>query len=219
MEDIGYLTHQDNLFLSSDCLIRVSVTKPIGMIEQTIIEEYGPFLLRREIEIPLWLAFLLYENDVVKIIPPTWLSPENLSRIRAAETDNPGELIPLPDYFFEICEELFDEAPRCVDRLLECQGILAEIISLRSDKITQLLKGLSEALTRGSSSSLYTLPEAITSWELSKLRTLQFFYQGVQKIQSDPEKTVTDTKDEENEYSEYGYDEESSDGGHDSFDD
>jgi GINS complex subunit 2 len=45
----------------------------------------GPFRPNKEIQVPLWLALHMRHSDKCRVIPPAWLTHENLAELEANE--------------------------------------------------------------------------------------------------------------------------------------
>lgn len=68
------------------------------MLEKT----YGPFQPNFPVEVPIWLAVVLRQQNKCIIQPPAWIRLENLQRTLNEEKEGPG-LVQLPDYYIEVC--------------------------------------------------------------------------------------------------------------------
>lgn len=71
---------------------------------------FGPFLVGRQIDVPLWFAKLLSNSDKCSVILPYCLQEEFLDQVYRHESENQNLLSSLlPNYFFEISDLFFKQ--------------------------------------------------------------------------------------------------------------
>ena len=97
----------DSFFCKDTSIV---IIPKINLKRLDLIEgSYGPFLVGRQIEIPIWLAELLYKSGKCTILPPEFLTCSFLERVveeeRASETVLSTQL---PRYFFELSKLFLD---------------------------------------------------------------------------------------------------------------
>lgn len=65
----------------------------------------------QRVSVPLWLALLLKKQHRCNIVPPDWLSHENLEKLLKEETENSQRFCSLPFRWLEMAELLLDACP------------------------------------------------------------------------------------------------------------
>jgi GINS complex subunit 2 len=70
----------------------------IKLISKTL----GPFKLLHRATVPIWVAVVMKQKHLCKIIPPSWLTVESLESILERESRN-QEFQEFDFYFLEIC--------------------------------------------------------------------------------------------------------------------
>ncbi|VDM43758.1 unnamed protein product [Toxocara canis] len=63
--------------------------------------DIGPFEAGMPISVPIWMAVNLKKRHKCEIIPPEWLTVDELKRMITVETESIG-FAPIPKYFLEI---------------------------------------------------------------------------------------------------------------------
>jgi len=104
-----------------------------------IHRKYGPFRPNTPVQVPIWLAVTLRKSKKCKIIPPDWLSPDNLKKC-IEEEKNQVAFGQLPFYYREIVKILLCE---CEDDLKDATNIrilIKDIEEVRKNKTNLGLK-------------------------------------------------------------------------------
>ena len=127
--------------------------------------EYGPFKPNKIIKIPLWLAVKYRNNNQCKIIIPTIYENSYLNNVLESEKENKNSLFDLPSNFFEISNILFNNAEDDFDDIKKTRCYVADIKTLRLNKINNMLKNIKNE-------DLYLKLNGLTSIELEQIRPL-----------------------------------------------
>ena len=127
--------------------------------------DYGPFKPNRIIKIPLWLAVKYKNNNQCKIIIPSIYENSYLNGVLESEKENKNSLFDLPPNFFEISNILFNNAEDDFDDIKKARCFVADIKTLRQNKINNMLKNIKNE-------DLYLKLNGLTSIELEQIRPL-----------------------------------------------
>ena len=127
--------------------------------------EYGPFKPNKIIKIPLWLAVKYRNNNQCKIIIPSIYENSYLNGVLESEKENKNSLFDLPPNFFEISNILFNNAEDDFDDIKKTRCFIADIRTLRQNKINNMLKNIKNE-------DLYLKLNGLTSIELEQIRPL-----------------------------------------------
>ena len=127
--------------------------------------EYGPFKPNKIIKIPLWLAVKYRNNNQCKIIIPSIYENSYLNGVLESEKENKNSLFDLPPNFFEISNILFNNAEEDFDDIKKTRCFVADIRTLRQNKINNMLKNIKNE-------DLYLKLNGLTSIELEQIRPL-----------------------------------------------
>ena len=127
--------------------------------------EYGPFKPNKIIKIPLWLAVKYRNNNQCKIIIPSIYENSYLNSVLESEKENKNSLFDLPPNFFEISNILFNNAEDDFDDIKKTRCFVADIKTLRLNKINNMLKNIKNE-------DLYLKLNGLTSIELEQIRPL-----------------------------------------------
>ena len=127
--------------------------------------EYGPFKPNKIIKIPLWLAVKYRNNNQCKIIIPSIYENSYLNGVLESEKENKNSLFDLPPNFFEISNILFNNAEEDFDDIKKTRCFVADIRTLRQNKINNMLKNIKN-------DDLYLKLNGLTSIELEQIRPL-----------------------------------------------
>lgn len=93
-----------DLFFSQTILVAIIPKIKIKRLDLSD-GSFGPFLINRKIDIPLWLAQLLYSSDKCTVLVPDFLTQEFLEQVHIAEQETTASLTSmLPEYFFETAQ-------------------------------------------------------------------------------------------------------------------
>ena len=127
--------------------------------------EYGPFKPNKIIKLPLWLAVKFRNNNQCKIIIPSIYDNSYLSSVLESEKENKNSLFDLPLNFFKISNILFNNAEEDFDDIKKTRCFVADIKTLRQNKINNMLKNIKNE-------DLYLKLNGLTSIELEQIRPL-----------------------------------------------
>ena len=126
---------------------------------------YGPFKPNKIIKIPLWLAVKYRNNNQCKIIIPSIYENSYLNGVLESEKENKNSLFDLPPNFLEISNILFNNAEDDFDDIKKTRCFVADIKTLRQNKINNMLKNIKNE-------DLYLKLNGLTSIELEQIRPL-----------------------------------------------
>eukprot|EP00877_Chromochloris_zofingiensis_P000919 jgi/Chrzof1/10828/Cz05g13190.t1 len=110
---------------------------------------YGPFYPNIPTEVPIWLAVQLCKRSKCRILPPTWLSLNNLDHVISLEQNDSSVFQPVPFYYMEIACLLFKEQIRTCfgEDFFWVRDKLQRLSNIRRHKIEDGLKEVSQAAT------------------------------------------------------------------------
>jgi len=99
------LTPQDNEFFAEE--IPVTIT-PLFTQEklQLAFKTYGPFIARKPLDVPLWIAVYLRHRKQCQVSVPAYYTTEFLEDKIRAEKDDIMQFQALPYLFFEVFQIL-----------------------------------------------------------------------------------------------------------------
>ncbi|WVR05846.1 DNA replication complex GINS protein PSF2 [Kwoniella sp. DSM 27419] len=125
---------------------------------------YGPFQPPSAAKVPLWLALSLKRKRKCRIVPPAWLSVEQVQAVLKDERENLEGFMPLPRRFIEMSKVLLDVASDDISQPSQLRSLLKDLREVRQAKIRLGLQ--SEGVMRGS----YLQVTNLTPLELSELK-------------------------------------------------
>lgn len=100
-----------------------------------ICGDCGPFTPSMPIQVPLWFAINLRQRQKCRIIPPDWMSVENLTDIKQEESDS-AIFTPMPNpHYKEIAHLLFSVAVSEIPNAEEIQTLIKDIWDIRMSKL------------------------------------------------------------------------------------
>lgn len=112
--------------------------------------DYGPFRAQRPVTVPLWLAVSLQQKRRCRIVPPEWLSVDNLLVVRREERRDSDVFQPLPFHYIELAQLLLRDAPQARETFggganyLQVSSLVEDIRQIRRNKIKAGLQNLKE---------------------------------------------------------------------------
>lgn len=109
-----------------------STEQPLELLS---VPRLGPLRAGVSIEMPLWLALLLEKRNLAKIVPPEWLSVENLRQVLKWEQTEASFSPLLPFYWQPLARHVGKEE--------SVKILLQDIATVRMDKIRRNLHTLS----------------------------------------------------------------------------
>ncbi|ORX96194.1 GINS complex, PSF2 component [Basidiobolus meristosporus CBS 931.73] len=101
----------------------------------------GPFRPPGKTKTPLWLALALKKQQKCTIIPPSWLTVENLSQ-RLEEEESEGQFSELPYRYMEIAHLILESASEDVPRSENVRKLLKDLREVRQSKAREGLTAL-----------------------------------------------------------------------------
>ncbi|WVQ71155.1 DNA replication complex GINS protein PSF2 [Cryptococcus sp. DSM 104548] len=96
---------------------------------------YGPFQPPSAVRVPVWLGLSLKKKRKCRIVPPDWLSVENLQQVLKNEKENSEGFERLPRRFMEISKVLLDVALDDISQATQIRSLLKDIREVRQAKI------------------------------------------------------------------------------------
>ncbi|KAK9716829.1 DNA replication protein psf2 [Basidiobolus ranarum] len=101
----------------------------------------GPFRPPGKAKIPLWLALTLKKQQKCTIIPPQWLTVENLTQ-KLEEEESEGKFSELPYRYMEIAHLILESASEDVPRSENIRKLLKDLREVRQSKARDGLTAL-----------------------------------------------------------------------------
>uniref|UniRef100_A0A915ADN9 DNA replication complex GINS protein PSF2 n=1 Tax=Parascaris univalens TaxID=6257 RepID=A0A915ADN9_PARUN len=109
-----------------------------------ICGDVGPFEAGMPVCVPLWMAVTLRKRHRCEIIPPEWLTVDELKKIITAETESIG-FSPLPRFFLEIAHIVIRNAKEDLVDADQLKTYVQDVWDKRVAKMhTSTLKFLSQ---------------------------------------------------------------------------
>ena len=110
--------------------------------------DVGPFYPNTPVAVPLWAALALHAMKRCRVVPPDWMSVENLAAVDEAERASGARFEPLPDAYLEVGRRLLTHCrsefeTRDVD---EIAGLLESVRSARYAKLRDGVEALRGAM-------------------------------------------------------------------------
>lgn len=145
--DYATFTSDELEYIAENELIKV---EPRFSAEQVnfLTGDFGPFSPGIPVFVPLWFAARLRQSGQCRIIPPKWLSVDELQRILADERALSASLTPLPFHYLEIATILLDCASEDIQHPDKVQELLDDVEKCRGNKLNSGLKLVLDAATR-----------------------------------------------------------------------
>lgn len=97
----------------------------------------------KQAKVPLWAALKMKEKNLVKIECPFFLDKIYLEEVLKQEKLN-ETLFELPYYFYELYNVFLFKAPEALESIDEVKIICSDLLSLRTEKVNQIIKGIKE---------------------------------------------------------------------------
>ncbi|KAL3098922.1 hypothetical protein niasHT_024677 [Heterodera trifolii] len=106
--------------------------------------DFGPFEAGAPVTVPFWLAMLLKRRRKCTIIPPDWLSVDELKRMIVAEAEQRA-FAPIPECFFELSNLLMLNAREDVEQYEQLKTLVKDLWDKREAKMrTSTIKFLGQ---------------------------------------------------------------------------
>mmetsp|Transcript_26911 Transcript_26911/g.107704 ORF Transcript_26911/g.107704 Transcript_26911/m.107704 type:complete len:232 (-) Transcript_26911:347-1042(-) len=130
-------------FIARDSLVQI-VPKFTQGVMKFVAGNFGPFLPQHIIEVPLWLASQLQNQNMCAVITADWLNADVLALQHSAESLTPDMFCPLPVCYNEfgrfLCNSVEDELVWHGDELLSQH--FEDIIFVRCEKLRRGMLGV-----------------------------------------------------------------------------
>lgn len=128
--------------------------------------DFGPFTPGLPVDVPLWLALTLKQQNKCKIHPPSWLDVENLSETKENESNSDVFTKPPSMHYIGVASMLLKAAPEQIPQADEVRALIKDIWDIR---LAKLHKSMNQMI-------LVQEPHAqidnITVAEMNQVRTL-----------------------------------------------
>ncbi|KAF3915980.1 hypothetical protein AA313_de0208346 [Arthrobotrys entomopaga] len=121
-----HLTPQEVAFICESELITIVPRQRLGSLNLISIDT-RPLVPPQRADVPLWLAVFLRKQKRCNIVPPDWLTVDNLERLVKEESESPA-FSKMPWRWMEVAEILLDT---CAEDLISPSDIALHIRSLR----------------------------------------------------------------------------------------
>lgn len=100
-----------------------------------ICGDCGPFTPSIPIQVPLWLAINLRQRQKCRILPPDWMTVENLTKIKEEETDSAIFTLMPSSHYKEMAQLLFDVAVSDIPNADDIRTLIKDIWDIRMSKL------------------------------------------------------------------------------------
>lgn len=130
-------------FLAQDELVEVHAYSDFPKLELTC-GVWGPFQRLGTYMVPLWLALQLHTKRVVRVIPPSWLTPADLEQVCAAERMSQPDLSALPLHWLSVATLLLDHCPACFggdSNVTQVRRAVENVRNIREEKLRMVIAG------------------------------------------------------------------------------
>jgi len=109
--------------------------------------DFGPFKATKPTDVPLWLATYYKKKGRCKIRFPDWLDYDTLNEAFTFERTHPDQFYPqLPFHYMEFSNLLLLHAKDDLQEPEKVRGLLADLQSIRFDKIQNILQNIPQEL-------------------------------------------------------------------------
>ncbi|WFD35048.1 DNA replication protein psf2 [Malassezia cuniculi] len=132
---------------------------------------YGPFRPPSHAEVPLWLAIHLRRRQKCVIIPPDWLSVEQLTNYVHQESGS-AAFAPVPLHYMAVSKMLLEHAADDIPSAPKVRALLKDLREIRQSKVLAGLAALNDTHIEMTN---------ISSLEIAELRP--FFATAVKHLQ------------------------------------
>ncbi|KAK6350815.1 DNA replication protein psf2 [Orbilia javanica] len=136
-----HLTPQEVSFICESELVTIVPRQRLGALNLISIDT-RPLVPPQRADVPLWLAVFLRKQKRCNIVPPEWLSVDNLERLVKEEGDS-AAFSQMPWRWMEVAEILLDTCP---EDLISPSDIALHIRSLRELRQAKIRAGLSDQM-------------------------------------------------------------------------
>ncbi|EWC46152.1 hypothetical protein DRE_04530 [Drechslerella stenobrocha 248] len=136
-----HLTPQEVAFICESELITIVPRQRLGALNLISIDT-RPLVPPQRADVPLWLAVFLRRQKRCNVVPPDWLTVENLERLVREESDS-AAFSQMPWRWMEVAEILLDT---CSEDLVAPSDIALHIRSLRELRQAKIRAGLADQI-------------------------------------------------------------------------
>ncbi|KAF4324289.1 hypothetical protein G195_002381 [Phytophthora kernoviae 00238/432] len=166
------LTASETEFLAEQELIAIlphfHLRDNNGMLN-FISGDFGPFQPGITTHVPLWLAMMLKQLNKCRILPPSWLSVDNLtSRLEREKTSDVFE--ELPFHYLEVASLLLKNAPEDLEQGEHIRSLLEDLQNVRQDKIRKGLSKIAGDVLQSDGSAYAIQMNNIAALEINSVR-------------------------------------------------
>nr|CCA19497.1 DNA replication complex GINS protein PSF2 putative [Albugo laibachii Nc14] len=132
--------------------------------------DFGPFQAGIPLHVPLWLAIMLKQLRKCRILPPEWLTIENLTT-RLEEEIRSDVFEPLPFHYMEVSSLLLKHAAEDIEQVEHIRSLLEDLQNVRQDKIRSGLCKISSDVQSGGTAYAIQMNN-ISALEINSVRRL-----------------------------------------------
>lgn len=126
--------------------------------------DVGPFEPNMPVEVPLWIAVYLKQRQKCHIIPPPWMTPENLEDKKREEIESPFFTKMPSDHYREITQMLLDVAGGDIPEADRIQTLVKDIWDIRLSKLRSSVDAFMK------NDELYAKIDHLTVMEMNTVR-------------------------------------------------
>ncbi|KAK9496230.1 hypothetical protein V1508DRAFT_408060 [Lipomyces doorenjongii] len=208
-KQVGTFIPAEISFLAENSLVTIiprQAMESVGLIGGTI-PSMRPM---RRIEVPIWVAVLLKKQSRCNIVPPNWLSEENLKITYDAEAANMTRFSAnLPWEWVEIGELILGSAPDDLSSPPHViRNLLRDIREVRQAKARAGLKNLNDSYLQLDNVGAMELNEirSFVTMAMNQLRIMQGTREGAERQDVDVEPDDQDDDDDDDDLPRESYD-------------
>ncbi|EPS42727.1 hypothetical protein H072_3330 [Dactylellina haptotyla CBS 200.50] len=136
-----HLTPQEVAFICESELITIVPRQRLGSLNLISIDT-RPLVPPQRADVPLWLAVFLRKQKRCNIVPPDWMTVDNLERLVREESET-SDFSKMPWRWMEVAEILLDT---CAEDLISPSDIALHIRSLRELRQAKIRASMPEAI-------------------------------------------------------------------------
>ncbi|KAK9350991.1 hypothetical protein V1505DRAFT_360453 [Lipomyces doorenjongii] len=208
-KQVGTFIPAEISFLAENSLVTIiprQAMESVGLIGGTI-PSMRPM---RRIEVPIWVAVLLKKQSRCNIVPPNWLSEENLKITYDAEAANMTRFSAnLPWEWVEVGELILGSAPDDLSSPPHViRNLLRDIREVRQAKARAGLKNLNDSYLQLDNVGAMELNEirSFVTMAMNQLRIMQGTREGAERQDVDVEPDDQDDDDDDDDLPRESYD-------------
>ncbi|KAK9895674.1 Psf2-domain-containing protein [Cystobasidium minutum MCA 4210] len=169
-------------FVAEEALVEIIPSIRLPQTRLLSGRPVGPFTPPSKAEVPLWMAVNLKKKKKCRIIPPRWLTLDNLELMLREETR--GEAFaPLPFNYMELSRILLEAAPDDIPQPERIRSLLKDLREVRQGKAREGIQHLNPVELNVTGFSQMELNEIRPFFSLAFKRLLQLDPQESERLE------------------------------------